>query len=173
MSKTSEKIMLKLISFLLCLWFSALAVADESATVLGAWKLEKIKYHLEDREVEITPSGGGRWIFTETRYALMYVPMQEPRSPFAILAKPTDQEAIAGFKSVVFNSGSYEWQEDTLVTRADIAKVPGFEGGQQIYTFTHEGGTMILRMIDEIYPDGTKPDWSGKVEVSFFLRKED
>ena len=150
----------------------AFAQNEDSHGIVGSWRLQKIVYHLPDKEVEVNPVQGGRWIFTSNRYALMYVPTTAPRAPFQVLAKPTDSEVLSGFQSVVFNSGSFELEGEKLVTTADIAKVPGFEGGRQFYQVNITGHQLVLRMVDEIYPDQTKPDWSGKVEISFYLQKE-
>lgn len=169
--------MQKLLSIFLIIVASGISStsnAEENVTtkIVGAWKLEKLIYHLASGDVSIDQVHGGRWLFTPTRYAMMYVPGKSPRIPFKILAKPTDDEVSAGFKSIVFNSGSFQIEQQQLITRADIAKVPGFEGGQQIFEFLLEDNALVLTMVDEIYPDQTKPEWSGKVKLSFYLVRE-
>lgn len=54
---------------------------------------------------------------------------------------------------------------------AMVAKVPGFEGGQQHYNFRFENEQLILTMCDETYPDGSKPDCSGKWQTEFTLSR--
>ncbi|MEM1123856.1 MAG: hypothetical protein AAGJ18_25685 [Bacteroidota bacterium] len=101
----------------------------------------------------------------------MWTPTRSPRKRFKILAKPTDEEIKSGFQSVVFNGGTYEWQKGKVVTKASIAKVPGFEGGQQFYDFRIDKNMLELIMYDETYPDGGKPEWFGKWRTKFVLKK--
>jgi hypothetical protein len=101
----------------------------------------------------------------------MWTPLNQARTPFKVLSNPTDAEAIAGFKSVVFNGGSYELSKDGVVTQSYIAKVPGFEGGLQHYRYDVKGDVLRLTMFDETYPDGSKPDWSGIWETEFVLER--
>ena len=102
----------------------------------------------------------------------MYNPSWKARVPFKNLSKPTDNEILAGFRSIVFNSGPYEIIDDVMLAIPDIAKVPGFEGGKQYYRFKMDGDLMTFRMYDETYPNGEKPEWFGKVEVEFIFSRE-
>ncbi|WP_420317098.1 hypothetical protein [Ekhidna sp.] len=103
----------------------------------------------------------------------MYNPSPRPRTPFVSLSKPSDEETMAGFRSIVFNTGPYELMEDDIMLALpDLAKVPGFEGGKQFYRYRVEDDKLYFRMYDETYPNGDKPEWFGKVEVQFILTKE-
>ena len=82
------------------------------------------------------------------------------------------EETIAGFRSIVFNSGSYQIANGDFITTADIAKVPGFEGGIQHYRFSVSDGQLSLQLYDETYPDGGKPEWLGRVEIKMTFLKE-
>ena len=76
-----------------------------------------------------------------------------------------------GLKSVVFNGGTWISNDSVLTTTAEIAKVPGFEGGKQFYKYKLDGNMMELTMYDETYPNGDKPAWYGKVKTKFVLSK--
>ena len=140
-------------------------------SLIGAWKVNKVIWKNGEKSAEIEKAQPGVFIFTDRHYSLQWTPTQKPRTPFKILSKPTDEEAISGFKSVVFNAGSYKITEKGLTSTAVIAKVPGFEGGQQIYTLKWQQELLYLTMVDEVYPDGSKPQWSGKVTTTFVLEK--
>lgn len=139
--------------------------------VLGAWKLISVSWISAQQTHTIEQAQPGMFLFTPHNYALMWSPKQTPRTPFKNLSKPTDEEVLAGFKSVVFNAGSYEITNDKIVTTAHVAKVPGFEGGQIYYDYVLDGNQLLLTMYDETYPDGNKPDWSGKWQTQFTLIK--
>ncbi|MEQ8576637.1 MAG: hypothetical protein RIB63_21415, partial [Fulvivirga sp.] len=76
------------------------------------------------------------------------------------------------FKTVVFNSGSYEISDSVFTTTADIAKVAGFESGKQYYKIEFKEDELYLTMFDETYPDGKKPEWYGKLKILFKLKRE-
>ncbi len=139
--------------------------------LLGAWQVRSVHWHSAEKTHTIDAAQPGVFLFTERGYSIMWTPTREPRVPFAVLSKPTDAEMMAGFKSVVFNGGSYQLNPATreLTTTAQVAKVPGFEGGLQHYSYRFDGEVLHLTMVDETYPDGSKPEWSGVWQTEFVL----
>jgi hypothetical protein len=137
----------------------------KNAEILGSWDLKETHFIMPDTTHKNVPSQKGLLLFTATHYSFMWITTKSPRKAFQILAKPTDEEAIAGFKGIAFNAGTYQYSDNILETKAEIAKVPGFEGGKQIYELKIVGKQLIMTMKDEIYPNGTKPDWVGKMSV--------
>jgi len=140
--------------------------------LLGSWKMQEIHYIYADTTYIGKPITYGTLLFTPKRYSLLYNPWSSERKAFKILSKPTDAEIKAAFQSIVFNSGSYVFTDSTVTTTADMAKVPGFEGGKQYYKYTIKDSIFNLMMFDETYPDGTKPEWFGKLKVKFIMHKE-
>lgn len=147
---------------------SALAGSED---LIGAWEVEAVHWRSGDSSRSIDAAQPGLFLFGSTHYSLMWTPTAQPRTPFQVLAEPTDAEILAGFRSIVFNAGRYVADGDRMTTTALVAKVPGFEGGQQLYRYSLDGDQLRLIMFDEIYPDGSKPAWSGKVETTFVLRR--
>ena len=144
----------------------------EEMGILGSWRLDSIDYITPDTLVSIKPGSGGALIVVPERYSIMYAQTSKSRVPFERLSQPTEAEIIAGFRSIVFNSGSYVLEGGDFITTADIAKVPGFEGGIQYYRFGIFEDKLTLQLYDETYPDGGKPEWLGRVEVKMTFRKE-
>ena len=114
----------------------------------------------------------GRFLFTPNKYVVLYNPRMNERTPFENLSKPSDEETIKAFRSIVFNSGSYELEKDVSTNKPYIVKVPGFEGGKQYYRIGQQEESLTLTMFDETYPSGKKPDWFGHLKIRFFLRRE-
>ena len=139
--------------------------------LLGSWKLQSVRWISDERTAQIEQAQPGLFIFDEAHYSLMWSPKQTPRTPFVNLSKPTDEEILSGFRSIVFNAGSYQVSGTQVNATARVAKVPGFEGGQLHYNFHFDNDLLILTMYDETYPDGSKPDWSGKWQTEFTLVK--
>lgn len=140
--------------------------------LIGSWRMKAIHYIQADTTIKVNKVHGGRVTFSADRYHLLYNPWITPRTPFEKLSQPTKEEMINAFQTLVFNSGSYVYTDSTVVTTADIAKVPGFEGGLQYYSYELKGNELELTMYDETYPDGNKPDWYQKLKVLFKLVRE-
>ena len=141
--------------------------------LLGSWKMKEIHWKTKDTTYSIAKAEPGIFFFTDSSYAIMWTPTDKPREPFKILSKPTNDELIKGFRSVVFNAGSYTFTDTTVTSTAFIAKVPGFEKGKQFYKYTINENRLRLTMYDETYPDGKKPEWFGKYVTEFVLHKID
>ncbi|HQV31024.1 MAG TPA: lipocalin-like domain-containing protein [Calditrichia bacterium] len=141
--------------------------------LLGSWQMTSIHWVTKDTTYSIEEAQPGLLLINPSRYAIMWTPTDEPRVPFQKLSAPTDEELKAGFRSIVFNAGRYQYTDSTLTTEAMIAKVPGFEGGKQYYRFTLTGDQLTLTMFDETYPDGKKPEWFGRYVTTFLLKRVD
>ncbi len=140
--------------------------------LMGSWRMKEIHYIQADTTIKVEKVHGGRVTFSQSNYHLLYNPWINARKPFEKLAQPTKEEMIYGFQTLVFNSGTYAYTDSTVVTTADIAKVPGFEGGIQYYHYNLKGEELELTMYDETYPDGNKPEWYQKLKVLFKLVRE-
>jgi len=161
--------------FLIAITFSSLTkekiIVENS--VIGAWNMKSVNWITKDTTYRLDNIQPGIFIFTKNYYSIMWTPLEKPREPFKELSKPTNEEIIKGFRSVVFNSGTYTITDSTLTSTALIAKVPGFEGGKQFYRYQITEDTLNIKMFDETYPDGTKPKWSGKYVTEFILTRAD
>ncbi|HFA49830.1 MAG TPA: hypothetical protein ENJ95_12555 [Bacteroidetes bacterium] len=141
--------------------------------LLGSWEMQEVHWITKDTTYSIEKAQPGILMLTPKRYAIIWTPIDKPRTPFVNLSKPTDEEKMAGFQSIVFNSGTYEMTDSTMTTTALVAKVPGFEGGKQFYNYTINDGVLKITMFDETYPNGDKPGWFGKYKTQFVLKKVD
>ena len=139
--------------------------------LMGSWNVKEVHWKTADTTYSIHKTQPGIFMINESTYSIQWVPTFQPRKPFKVLSKPTDEEMKAGFRSVVFNAGTYELTDSTLTATAVIAKVPGFEGGKQFYRYTIEDNKLTLTMFDETYPDGGKPDWFGKFVTEFVMER--
>lgn len=140
--------------------------------VLGSYVLKEINYIYADTTINVNPSQDGFLILSPLRYTIAYNPGLNPRVSFQNLSNPTEEEILAGFKSFAFNGGSYEFENDVFTAHPDFAKVPGFEGGEQVYEVKQEGNLFVLTMFDETYPSGEKPSWYGNLKISLSFQKE-
>jgi len=130
-----------------------------------------IHWKTKDTTYSIHEAQPGMFIFTDATYSIMWTPTGEPRKAFVDLSKPTEGELMAGFRTLVFNAGSYNHTDSTATAIPMIAKVPGFEGGKQFYRYFIEEDTLHLTMFDETYPNGDKPEWYGKYVTEFVMER--
>ncbi|MEQ8364859.1 MAG: ankyrin repeat domain-containing protein [Cyclobacteriaceae bacterium] len=140
--------------------------------LIGSWKMDQIHYIYKDTTVVVRNVSQGRLTVTPHRYHIIYNPWVNPRVPFNILSKPTDEEIKHAFQTLVFNTGTYTLSDTLFTTTSDIAKVPGFEGGRQYYSLEVDGDQLQLIMKDETYPNGEKPEWYQKLQILFKLTRE-
>lgn len=141
--------------------------------LFGSWIMNEIGYQQPDTTAFYTMEYPGRLIISDNRYSIMYNPYAQNRKPSKDVSKLTDEEMIYCFKTLAFNSGTYTIKDSVLTTTADMAKVSGFEGGIQYYSFAKlPEGQIKMTMYDETYPDGKKPEWYGKLKIVFILEKE-
>ncbi|NND87818.1 MAG: hypothetical protein HKM28_01070, partial [Flavobacteriaceae bacterium] len=137
-----------------------------------SWKVQEIRYEYPDTTYIMNSERMGRFIFADSTYALIYYPEMKTRPNFKQLSSPTSPEMLKAFKTVVFNSGSYKWEGSRLITQADLAKVPGFEGGKQFYEVNRYSQGLEIVMYDEQYPNGESPNWVGTLRITFQLIPE-
>lgn len=139
--------------------------------LIGSWGINSVHWMTKDTMYSINEAQPGILMIDSLRYAIIWTPTEGPRTPFKKLSNPTDEEIKAGFSSIIFNTGSYELTDSTLNTKAIIAKMPGFESGQQFYRYTLKQDQLELTMFDETYPNGDKPNWYGIYETKFMLSR--
>ncbi|AWX45596.1 hypothetical protein HME9304_02623 [Flagellimonas maritima] len=144
---------------------------ETSNLLLGSWSIEEIQWISNDTTVQRKPEQKGLLLITPERYSLSWTPIEKHRKPFQSLSNPTDNEVLEGFKTIVFNMGSYNVSNSEFVTKSHLSKVLGFEGGMQYFKFEVTDNKMVLILFDETYPNGEKPDWYGKWETKFSLAR--
>lgn len=164
-------IRLTFLGVLLLLFFSCVPIEKKQSPLLGTWHLKEVQWISKDTTHFLKMPQPGLLLVTPDAYSIMWSPKAEKRTPFKILSNPTEAEIKYGFSSIIFNSGSYESTDSTMTTKATIAKVPGFEKGQQYYRYSIKENKLLLTMYDEVYPDGSKPQWSGLWETKFVFNK--
>ncbi len=158
--------------FLLTGWMSC-KTEKPTNELVGVWRVTDISWVYPDTTYRIAEPQPGFLQFSANRYSFIWTPTVAPRTPFAVLAQPSPEEMQMGFRSIVLNAGTYTRSTDQVIVTAEVAKVPGFEGGIQVFDYSLNGDTLSYSMVDETYPDGDKPAWFGKMTTVFELVKID
>lgn len=149
--------------FLATLLIAAGAVAQDAASIEGAWKGVKVEklgpdgWVAEDLQPSLLVLAGGY-------YSNMYVPTEddgksEPRNLFPDPNNVTDAQKVEAWDTIVANSGSYKVSGSEITLTVLVAKNPNFmNGGSYKWRFKVEGDTLTTESVG----DGPKFRVTGK-----------
>lgn len=145
--------------------FPSLAVAQADDALQGAWLLDEVEPVGEEVNTDPQP---GLIIFTETHYSFMVVASDSVRADLP--EEPSDAELAESYDPFIANSGRYEVQGDTIITRAYVAKYPNymhaFPDNVASYRYRIEDDRLILSHYG--FPeDGFESTWQ-RVEGTEF-----
>ncbi|MDH4211489.1 MAG: lipocalin-like domain-containing protein [candidate division WOR-3 bacterium] len=130
--------------------------ATRSKNVVGVWQVKEIGRQNIESPVMDKPVPS-LFIFTSHHYSMVWVLGAD--QPFAERWKPTDEEKIRRFDSMVVNAGTYEIDEVALTVHPMVARIPDFIGGKLICEFQVENDTLRLKFVDEYSFDGVQAPW--------------
>ncbi len=99
----------------------------------------------------------GQFIFTQTRYAAVWVTQSQPRTLSVNPWAPTRDEMVMHYQSFAANSGTYDVAGSRITIRPVVAKNPNFPGGQLTYEFRIERDMLFLEAVDERTSSGIVP----------------
>jgi hypothetical protein len=125
----------------------------------GVWQITEITTVNRDGKTRNSEPQPGLFIFTRSYYSAVWTPSTGPRPPYADRWRPTDEEKVKAYDSIVVNTGTYELTETELITRPIIARVPGFGGGTATYKYKLDGDDLFLEMVEEYSGDGIRATW--------------
>ncbi len=111
----------------------------------------------------------GLFVFTRGHYSMVWMPWEDPLNDFAETWKPTDEEKLHSWNSIVVNTGTYSISDSTLTTWPMVAKTPEFIGGESVYTYRVEGDTLWLEMFDTYSHDGIQDPGIGRFTMPLKL----
>jgi hypothetical protein len=86
-----------LVAFLLLFGQYSWSGEHDNQPLTGAWHLTGVEWRSAERTSALTDVQPGLFVFTPSHYALMWSPVNQPREPFKILAKPHRRGNHQGF----------------------------------------------------------------------------
>jgi hypothetical protein len=130
------------------------AGAEVGSPLEGSWSMVEIAVISERGENRYPDPAPGLFIFGESHYSMVWMPLTEVPADFEEIWKPTEEEKAAAFSSIVVNSGTYTFTDSTVTTVPTVAKTPEFIGGYAVYTYRVEGDTLWMDMTNTVSRDG-------------------
>ena len=112
--------------------------------IQGAWSIADYK----SANGTSSTNPPGLFLFSSTRYSIIYSNQASARPTFADADAPTDPEKLSAFDTFIANSGSYELVGDTLTVHPVISKNPNYMGGgEDRFAVRISGDTLWLTNI--------------------------
>ena len=144
---------------------------SDTDALMGVWRVDEITLRTPTGDGTNPDPQPGLFIFTNDHYSITWIPRPEPRPTFATPWKPTDEEIMGAYSSILFNAGTYQLTGSTLRTRPIVSKVPDLSGGYADYHYRLEKNTLWLTMVDEYAADGTRAPWVGNISFPLKLTR--
>ncbi len=136
-------------AIVLCLLAGCQQVAVEAPGPLeGSWRISEIRIVSKRGEYIDSEPQPGLFIFHEEHYSMVWMPFGEPLADFAEIWKPSDEEKLTSWNSIVVNAGTYTYTESTVTTVPLVAKTPEFAGGYAVYDYRVVADTLWMEMTD-------------------------
>jgi hypothetical protein len=134
-----------------------------ASALAGAWAVTAIEH--ADGSV-IDPAQPGLFVFTGHHYSAVHSTTAGPRPHSATPFAATDEEALAQFRSLIVNTGTYTVDGQTVTFRPMVARSPEFIGGEAAAEFAVDGDRLILRFRRIVNADGASaPDVGGSMTL--------
>jgi len=132
-------------------------------SLAGAWEVTAIEN--VDGSV-IDPAQPGLFVFTDRHYSAVFTTSADARPPSATPFAATDEEALAQFRNLIVNTGTYTVDGQTVTFRPMVARSPEFIGGDAAAGFAVDGDRLILRFRRIVNADGARaPDVGGSMTL--------
>jgi len=131
-------------------------VPEAGSPLAGSWVMDEISVISQRGENTYADPAPGLFIFGESHYSMVWMPLTEIPADFETIWKPTEEEKAAAYSSIVVNSGTYTYTDSTVTTVPTVAKTPEFIGGYAIYTYSVVGDTLWMEMTDTVSRDDVR-----------------
>ena len=131
---------------------------NENNSVEGVWEITQIIYQTPGNQIANPAPQAGIFIFTKNYYSMTWNPNDTKQEDYKDKWRPTDDEKIESYNSIITNSGTYEIAEGKLVTTPITAKTPAFIGGKAIYDYLVNENSLTLTLLEVISHDGVSDE---------------
>jgi hypothetical protein len=147
----------------------AAEAAEGGSPLEGAWAMKEIAVVSERGENSYPDPAPGLFIFGESHYSMVWMPLTEVPADFEEIWKPTEEEKAAAFSSIIVNSGTYTYTDSTVTTIPTVAKTPEFIGGYAVYDYTVNGDTLWMDMTNAVSSGGVVDPGVGVIRIPLTL----
>ena len=163
----------KLLAVLAIIGFLLFVESDVYAvdSIEGVWRITKIitiTSQGENTRPHMLPS---MFIFTKNHYSIVWIPGKELPKNYVKRWRPTDEEKVQSYNSIIVNAGTYGIEGNVITTKPQIAKTPDFIGGYAKFEFEVKDNTLKLIRIDTMSNDGIQDAGALQVKTTLVLER--
>lgn len=133
------------------------ATRSASDSLTGVWELEVAETLAPDGSVMPRTIRESFLVFTPEHYSMNWAGGPDSVSSYEEPFRPTEEEALARYGSLLVNAGRYTASGGSLTIEPTFALVPEFVGGSGTFEYRFSGDTLGLRWTEIFAADGT-PD---------------
>ena len=141
-----------------------------SPSLEGAWRVLQVQLVGPDGTATVLPHQESLFLFTGDHYSMTYTFGPAPSPPYAERWKPSPEEKLARFGSLIMNGGTYRITGDRIVARPAVAVAPEFISGEGHFHYRFIADTLELTWDQSIAFDGL-PYPSGGTVTRFRLAR--
>lgn len=108
------------------------ALADDSAKVVGTWKLTSFMNEFQDGSEPMAAYGRnatGYIIFTSEGRMMAIVEAEGRKAP------QTDEDRAAAFRTIIAYTGTVRFEGERFITKVDVSWTPAWVGTEQVRTY--------------------------------------
>ena len=150
---------------------AAVASTGTPATPLeGAWQVVEMRQELPDGTGYDLHPRESFVLFAGTDYSIAWAYGDGPSPLYSERWKPTEEERLARFGSMLVNSGTFELDGDRMVAHPRFALAPELVGGEVRFRFSFSRDTLRLSWDETISVDGVPYPSGGASTVLRLVR---
>lgn len=140
-------------------------------SIEGVWRITKITTSTSQGDNTHQHNLPSMIIFTRNHYSIIWMPGEELQKNYEKRWRPTDEEKIQSYNSIIVNAGTYYIEGNVITTKPQIAKTPDFIGGYAKFEFNSEGDNLKLTLTDNVSNDGIKDLGALQIKTTLILER--
>jgi hypothetical protein len=146
------------------------AQAPSATPLEGAWQVVEMRQEYPDGRSQPLHARESFFLFAGSDYSLAWAYGEGPSPLYAERWRPTEEERLARFGSMLVNAGTFEVDGDRIVAHPRFALAPELVGGEVQFRFSFAGDTLTLSWDETISVDGVPYPSGGASTVLRLVR---
>lgn len=143
----------------------------EADPIEGVWEITQIIYQTSGNQFANPTPQAGIFIFTKNYYSMTWNPNDTKQEDYKDKWRPTDNEKIESYHSIITNSGTYKIIEGKIITIPLAAKTPAFIGGKAAYDFLVNDSSLTLTLSEVVSHDGVYDEGVKNYKTTIKLKR--
>jgi len=140
-------------------------------SIEGLWRITKITTTTSQGDNTSPHMLPSMFIFTKKHYSIIWMPGKELPQNYEKRWRPTDEEKVQSYNSIIVNAGTYDVDGNVITTKPAIAKTPDFIGGYAKFEYELKDNILKLTRIETMSNDGIQDAGALQVKTTLVLER--